>query len=675
MNQQLENKEQAINQCLETIKYEEKVKEFLLNRGVKYFEQEYSENKASFAFKALKTRYLAIKSTVLHFAELVKRLQKKNAFIGIKTEARQNFQISSVRALLSGAFLRYGFRYLRNLFDIWHRNSSKQFSNKLISKIQNDTSRINELTLLHRKIQKNNMSKMFSVIVLKNQGNVFSAWAKAARKIKAIRLAKLKYLALAKNLQFQFAVNKWCSFLQESRKIRSKTHLAANTYMRKLINRVFLLWKSVHDTGKYVTCVFGGLNKRFYRDSLFTGLSAIKSFSLANATNDKWTGKMKENFLTKVLYTKSKKYLLKNFRKWVAFTSFKDNAKGKLRRSILRSLHRKFRTAFDLWQECFLIKKTVENVNKGGPVAIENSLLKDRNEILTKLIEDEGIDHKYVEKYINERENLIAALKRKGIGRLRYRAGLVNPNDSTIIPRLFTIWKLWVVKRKRITKYATRMLAYRKKGDLMHAFLTWKRGFSLVVNTINKLPRKDLHGLVAKMDRDIKTLEGRLENTNNELIYMNAYSEVLQMHTKRGQNLALCIGKNNIHKTFSRVFLRWNMHTNLCKIHDLLAQLTSVEENYYISKTTIKALEEDNQQMVEENMDLRQASLDGIAIAEAFETLSKERERLSVDLAERTATIKRLLDHNNELALRLKQYTVEEKFVTPDRDLYRTKKY
>ena len=117
------------------------------------------------------------------------------------------------------------------------------------------------------------------------------------------------------------------------------------------------------------------------------------------------------------------------------------------------------------------------------------------------------------------------------------------------------------------------------------------------------------------------------------------------------------------------------MHTNLCKIHDLLAQLTSVEENYYISKTTIKALEEDNQQMVEENMDLRQASLDGIAIAEAFETLSKERERLSVDLAERTATIKRLLDHNNELALRLKQYTVEEKFVTPDRDLYRTKKY
>ena len=78
--------------------------------------------------------------------------------------------------------------------------------------------------------------------------------------------------------------------------------------------------------------------------------------------------------------------------------------------------------------------------------------------------------------------------------------------------------------------------------------------------------------------------------------------------------------------------------------------------------------------MLEENMELRQASLDGIAIAEAFETLSKERERLSVDLAERTATIKRLLEHNNELAFKLKQFSIDEKFATPDREMYRTRK-
>lgn len=672
---EIANKENTINECQDQIKYEERVKNFLLNRSVKHFSTEYSESRAAFAFKILKKRYLKIKSTTLNLTRLIQSLKKKYALLCIKSESRQNFQINSIRALLSGAFRKYSFRYLRNLFDIWHRNSQKHHSDNLISKIKLDTAKINELNLLHRNIKKNNARKMLGVLVLKSQNDVFSAWAKAARKQKCIRLASQKFYAVSKGSKARLAVKNWEDFVATSKEDRHKLHVGMGKYMQKLLSRVFSSWKTLHDTGRYFECVFGGVNKRYYRDSLFTGLSAIKKFATEVGVTNEWRSKAKQASMTKILHTKSKRILSKGFRSWTEFMNLKTNAYSKVRRAILRSLHRKFRTGFDLWLECFLVKKTVENVNKQGTVAIENSMLKDRNEILLKLIEDEGIDQKYVEKYINERENLKAALKRKGISLMRYKAGLVNPNDTSIIPRLFLTWKLWVIKRKRITKYAHRMLAYRKKSDLMKAFLTWKRGFPLVVNTISKLPRKELYGLVAKMDRDIKTLEGRLEATNSDLVYMNAYSEVLQIQTRRGQNLALCIGKNNMQKTYYRVFLRWNMHTNLCKVHDLLAQLTSVEENFYITKTTMKALEEDNQQMVEENLDLRQASLDGIAIAEAFETLSKERERLSVDLAERTATIKKLLDHNNELALRLKQFSNDEKFVTPERELYRTRKY
>ena len=675
LEKQVADREMTIKECESKIEYEARVKKFLLMRGIRYFETEYSENRASFAFKAMKERYARIKKTVLSLADLIQFLKKKNALIAIKTEARQTHEYNSIKSMLTEAFRRYSSRYLRHKFDTWHRNASSVHQHKLQQIIRQDTSKINEMKQLHRTIKKNNMAKMFAILMNKTQSGVFSAWAKAARKQKAIRLARRKFLTISKNIRFNFAVNKWYSFLDTSKKERQKVRLAANNYMQNLITRVFSLWKTVHDTGRYVKIVFGGLNKRYYRDSLFTGLSAIKSFASCASSNSKWLQKSQGNAITRAMYTKSKKILMKNFRKWVAFNSHKETALSKVRRAILRSLHRKFRTAFDLWQECFLVKKTIENVNKGGVVAIENSMLKERNEILLKLIDDEGLDQRYVEHYINERENLKAALKRKGIGRLRYKAGLTNPNDTSLIPRLFLTWKLWVIKRQRIMRYAHRMTAYRKKPDLMKAFLTWKRGFPLVVNTINKLPRRQLYGLVAKMDRDIKTLEGRLESTNGELVYMHAYSEVLQTHTKRGQNLAMVVAKNNIQRSFYRVFLRWNMHTNLCKIHDLLANLTSVEENYYVTKTTVKALEEDNQIMVEENMELRQASLDGIAIAEAFETLSKERERLSVDLAERTATIKRLLEHNNELASKLKQFSIDEKFVTPDRDMYRTKKY
>ena len=89
-------------------------------------------------------------------------------------------------------------------------------------------------------------------------------------------------------------------------------------------------------------------------------------------------------------------------------------------------------------------------------------------------------------------------------------------------------------------------------------------------------------------------------------------------------------------------------------------------------KTNLRNMENDNSVLLDENMELRQASLDGVAIAEAFETLSKERERLSMDLDDRTATVKRLIDHNNELAERLRIAGIEE---GPEKEYFKAKRY
>ena len=95
------------------------------------------------------------------------------------------------------------------------------------------------------------------------------------------------------------------------------------------------------------------------------------------------------------------------------------------------------------------------------------------------------------------------------------------------------------------------------------------------------------------------------------------------------------------------------------------------EENFFISQSNFKIIEEENQELNQENAELRMASLDGIAIAEAFETLSKEREKLSNDLAERSLMIKRLIEHNNDLSFRLKQLGIEEKICISDPSRHR----
>ena len=72
-------------------------------------------------------------------------------------------------------------------------------------------------------------------------------------------------------------------------------------------------------------------------------------------------------------------------------------------------------------------------------------------------------------------------------------------------------------------------------------------------------------------------------------------------------------------------------------------------------KDKIKDFEVDNESLANENEELRQFSLDGYQIAKNVQSLSNERERLSVDLADKATTFKKLLDENEGLSIRLRE--------------------
>jgi hypothetical protein len=71
-------------------------------------------------------------------------------------------------------------------------------------------------------------------------------------------------------------------------------------------------------------------------------------------------------------------------------------------------------------------------------------------------------------------------------------------------------------------------------------------------------------------------------------------------------------------------------------------------------KDRLAQLERDNDVMANENEELRQFSLDGYQIAKNVNMLAAEREKLSVDLADKAQTIKKLLDENEKLNAKLK---------------------
>ena len=70
-------------------------------------------------------------------------------------------------------------------------------------------------------------------------------------------------------------------------------------------------------------------------------------------------------------------------------------------------------------------------------------------------------------------------------------------------------------------------------------------------------------------------------------------------------------------------------------------------------KAHVDKLENINRNLLSENEELRQAALDGIEISNVVQELTKERESLSADLQDRGGTIKRLIEDNNNLSIRL----------------------
>lgn len=67
-------------------------------------------------------------------------------------------------------------------------------------------------------------------------------------------------------------------------------------------------------------------------------------------------------------------------------------------------------------------------------------------------------------------------------------------------------------------------------------------------------------------------------------------------------------------------------------------------------KERLRSVEVDNESLANENEELRQFSLDGYEIAKNVQVLSLEREKLSVDLADKSNIIRKLLDENEDLS-------------------------
>ena len=146
-----------------------------------------------------------------------------------------------------------------------------------------------------------------------------------------------------------------------------------------------------------------------------------------------------------------------------------------------------------------------------------------------------------------------------------------------------------------------------------------------------------------------KRLELLAENCGNDedmINHLSDQNEELFENFKKGRKLALVLWRDNRHAQLRKGFSAFLSNCKAGSAAMLNAELESDIGVIAAIKDKISELERDNDSLANENEELRQFSLDGYQLGKNVQNLQAERENLSVDLADKASTIKKLLDEN-----------------------------
>ena len=146
-----------------------------------------------------------------------------------------------------------------------------------------------------------------------------------------------------------------------------------------------------------------------------------------------------------------------------------------------------------------------------------------------------------------------------------------------------------------------------------------------------------------------KRLELLAENCGNDedmINHLSDQNEELFENFKKGRKLALVLWRDNRHAQLRKGFSAFLSNCKAGSATMLNAELENDIGVIAAIKDKIAELERDNDSLANENEELRQFSLDGYQLGKNVQNLQAERENLSVDLADKASTIKKLLDEN-----------------------------
>lgn len=218
--------------------------------------------------------------------------------------------------------------------------------------------------------------------------------------------------------------------------------------------------------------------------------------------------------------------------------------------------------------------------------------------------------------------------------------------------------KWWRMAFLHVNRKAQKLEATNK---LQHAFEKWRHVIGERRRALYGTPMEELK---ERTMRNVKTLNQMAEKLDTDVDNMQEFTDQRNMLFRgyiSGQKLAISASINSHQRAQQKAIMRLSDHGNLnlqARISDALrANLDKIGQ----LKDVIAKQEARNEHLAVSNDSFRHGAMDAVSLARQVEELQRDRERLSVDLADKTATIKKLLEDNQFLHDRIGAARVDAK--------------
>ena len=412
-----------------------------------------------------------------------------------------------------------------------------------------------------------------------------------------------------------------------------------------LLQFTFGNWKYYHVSAKKLGRILKKVTIRYNTNNLFFAFGCIRTVSIHNDTFYSWKAFTKGQLFKNILSFHAKSNLSSSFTTWNKYSNHISTLSRKLN-TILSSTNARLQLKYlNTWTHKISTQKAVEFTEIHGKSASINKSLQQLLQVYHKFVRKEGLTSQYIDKFLMEHLPLSQNLSRKSI----------KKSDS--LEFSFTAWKCLLIKKKKLLSCAYRMQAYRRKGETLHAFSTWKRCYPLFSHKIKSMPRRILLDTLATMDRDINSLQIALKEKHLSLRYVESYTEILEDNVRKGQNQALANCAGNIKRGLLTAMNRWFVNAQTRKLYELYYRLREVEEELSYVRRKCKEMDVENKELVIENKGLIKNTYESRDLANSLKALTYQKERFEEEIKDKSDTIRRLVQENRHLAMELSSYS------------------